>query len=33
MANAKKCDRCREVVNSIKDANSDVDLEGGDANA
>ena len=28
-----KCDECRDVTNSIKEASSDVDLEGGDANA
>ena len=28
-----QCYECREVTNTIKDANSDLDLEGGDANA
>ena len=28
-----QCYECREVTNTIKDANSDWDLEGGDANA
>lgn len=28
-----QCDECREVTNTIKEANSDGGLEGGDANA